>query len=308
MRRRALWIVAVVAVVAAGAVVDACGGPWRRPLLAPAHPDPRAWSNGDLTLAYIGHASVLIDFAGTRILTDPTLFPRIGVDVAGVTIGPTRVVRAALTPDELPPLAAVLITHAHMDSLDRPSLRRLAATPLLVTPRATRDLVDDLGFPRVVEIGWGERVEVGDVVVEAVPVNHWGRRWPWDGWRGYNGYLLTKGERRVFFASDTAYTEAFAALARETRIDVAVLGIGAYDPWIQNHADPEQAWRMFEMTGACWLVPVHWDTFRLGKEPLGEAMTRLLAAAGPQADRVAIRKIGDTFVVPRGGCSPLAFR
>ena len=139
-------------------------------------------------------------------------------------------------------------------------------------------------------------------------MNHWGRRWPWDGWRGYNGYLLTKGERRVFFASDTAYTEAFAALARETRIDVAVLGIGAYDPWIQNHADPEQAWRMFEMTGACWLVPVHWDTFRLGKEPLGEAMTRLLAAAGPQADRVAIRKIGDTFVVPRGGCSPLAFR
>ena len=76
MRRRALWIVAVVAVVAAGAVVDACGGPWRRPLLAPAHPDPRSWSNGDLTLAYVGHASVLIDFAGTRILTDPTLFPR----------------------------------------------------------------------------------------------------------------------------------------------------------------------------------------------------------------------------------------
>ena len=120
MRRRALWIVAVVAVVAAGAVVDACGGPWRRPLLAPAHPDPRAWSNGDLTLAYVGHASVLIDFAGTRILTDPTLFPRIGINVAGITIGPTRVVRAALTPDELPPLAAVLIMHAHMDSLDRP--------------------------------------------------------------------------------------------------------------------------------------------------------------------------------------------
>jgi len=307
MRRRARWIAAVIAIVAAGAIGYACGGPWRRPVPAPAHPDPRSWSRDDLTIAYVGHASVLIDFAGTRILTDPAFFPRIGVHIAGVTIGPTRVVRAALTPDELPPLDAVLVTHAHMDSLDRPSLRRVAATPLLVTPRSTRDLVDDLGFSRVVELGWGERVDVGDVGVEAVPVNHWGRRWPWDGWRGYNGYLLTKGDRRVLFASDTAYTEAFAALARE-RIDVALFGIGAYDPWIHNHADPEQVWRMFGMTGACWLLPVHWDTFRLGKEPLGEAMARLLAAAGPQADRVAIRNIGDTFVVPRGGCGPGTFR
>ena len=302
MRLRARWITALVVAAAAGAVVNACGGPWRRPVAAPVRPDPRSWSDNDLTIAYIGHASVLIDFAGTRILTDPAFFARIGVQVAGVTVGPTRVVRAALAPEDLPPLAAVLVTHAHMDSLDRPSLRRLTTAPLVVIPRETRDLVDDLGFARVVELGWGERIEVGDVSIEAVPINHWGKRWPWDRWRGYNGYLLTKGEHRVLFASDTAYTEAFAALAPEPRIDVAIFGIGAYNPWIMNHADPEQVWRMFTMIGACYLLPVHWDTFRLGKEPLGEAMARLLAAAGRDADRIAIHRTGDTFVVPPGGC------
>jgi L-ascorbate metabolism protein UlaG (beta-lactamase superfamily) len=219
-----------------------------------------------------------------------------------MTIGPTRVVQAALTPEELPPLDLVLVTHAHMDSLDRPSLRRLAATPLIVVPRQVSDLVADLGFPRVVELGWGERVVAGDVTIEAVPVNHWGKRWPWDAWRGYNGYLISKGDHRVLFASDTAYSEAFHVLAAGPRIDVALFGIGAYDPWIMNHADPEQVWRMFGASGACYLLPVHFDTFRLGKEPLGEAMARLLVAAGPDASRVAIRGVGDTFVMPRDGC------
>jgi L-ascorbate metabolism protein UlaG (beta-lactamase superfamily) len=248
---------------------------------------------------------VLIDFAGTRILTDPAFFARIGVALGPVTFGPTRVVRAALAPEDLPPLDAVVVTHAHMDSLDRPSLGRVNRAPLLVTPRRTRDLVDDLGFPRVVELGWGERVDAGGVTIEAVPVNHWGKRWPWDNWRGYNGYLFTKGERRVLFASDTAYTEAFATLAGGAPIDVAMFGIGAYDPWIHNHANPEQVWRMFRASGACYLLPVHWDTFRLGKEPLGESIARLVAAAGPDADRIGFHQIGDTFVLPRARCTRL---
>src|SRR6185295_4252264 len=117
MRRRLGWALVVVL-----AALAACTAPWHRPTQAPLRPDPRAWSADGLTIAYVGHATVLIDFAGTRILTDPAFFARIGLAVGPVTIGPTRVVRAALGPDELPPLDAVVITHAHMDSLDRPSL------------------------------------------------------------------------------------------------------------------------------------------------------------------------------------------
>lgn len=267
----------------------------RPPLPAPSTPDPASWSRNDLHVSALGHASVLIGFNGTNILTDPTFFDRIGVSLGPVTIGPKRLVRCALAPEDLPPIDAVLITHAHMDSLDRPSLARLRGAPLLVVPERARDLVADLGFERVVELEWGERVAVGDVTIEAVEVKHWGRRWPWERWRGYNGYLLTRGGTTVLFASDTAYTESIGSLGRARPITVAILGIGAYDPWIWNHANPEEAWQMFQQSGAPYLIPVHWDTFRLGKEPVGAAMRRLLAAAGPEADRVVIRRIGETW-------------
>jgi L-ascorbate metabolism protein UlaG (beta-lactamase superfamily) len=294
------WSVAAALGVVAAAF--ACRGALTPPAPAPVTPRPASWSDAELTIAYLGHASVLIDFAGTAILTDPAFFDRIGIRVGGLTIGPKRLVRSALAPEELPPVAAVLVSHAHMDSLDRPSLARVTGAPLLVVPANTRDLVDDLGFTRIEEMGWGDRTHVGDVTIEAVPVNHWGKRWPWGRWRGYNGYLLQRGENAVLFASDTAYTEAIGALGRAHHLSAAILGTGAYDPWIMNHADPEQAWRMFKESGACALLPVHWDTFRLGKEPLGEAMVRLLAAAGPEERQVGFRRIGDTWTLPHGGC------
>jgi L-ascorbate metabolism protein UlaG (beta-lactamase superfamily) len=278
-------------------IVYACQGTLRSPAPAPVKPQPAAWSYDDLNVAYLGHASVLIGFRGTTILTDPAFFPRIGLSLGPVTIGPKRLVEAALAPGELPRLDAVLLSHAHMDSLDRPSLRSVRTAPLLIVPERNRDLVDDLGFARVVELRWGERITVGDVVIEAIELKHWGRRWPWERWRGYNGYLLTRGGETVLFASDTAYTEAIRLLAKQRRVDAAIIGNGAYDPWIRNHADPEQVWQMFKESGARYLLPVHWDTFRLGKEPVGEAMTRLLVAAGAEADRVVVRKIGDTWTL-----------
>ncbi|HSD09814.1 MAG TPA: MBL fold metallo-hydrolase [Candidatus Binatia bacterium] len=287
--------------MAAALLGACCSGTLRSPPPAQQTPDPSAWSKADLTIAYLGHASVLIDFGGTLLLTDPTLYDRIGVSLGPLTIGPKRLVAPALAPSKLPNLDAVLVTHAHMDSLDRRSLRSLSATPLLLVPERTRDLVDDLGYPRVVELGWGQQVAAPDVVIEAVPIRHWGRRWPWERWRGYVGYLLSRGDVRVLFASDTAYSPELAAYAKRHQVTVAILGIGAYDPWIWNHETPEQAWQTFLESGARYLIPVHWDTFRLGKEPVGEAMSRLLAAAGPQAGRVVIREIGETWTIRLAG-------
>ena len=298
MNRRARWAALLVACLGVLGLAYACGVVLQATAEPAVRPVPRTWSASNLTIAYVGHASILVDFGGTRILTDPTFFDRIGLAIGPLTIGPRRVVHAALGPDDLPPLDAVVVTHAHLDSLDLPSLARLRGVPLLVVPEKTADVVAGLSFPRVVELGWGRTVTAGDVTIEAVEVNHWGRRWPWEGWRGYNGYLFTRGDARVLFASDTAYTPAIGTLGRARGITVAVLGNGAYDPWIMNHANPEQVWRMFTESGARWLIPVHWDTFRLGKEPLGEAMARLLAAAGPEADRVVIRRIGDTWTLP----------
>ena len=288
--------------LAVATIAYASSAALQSPAPSPATPQPLTWSAADLTIAYIGHASVLIDFHGTRILTDPVFFERIGVRLGGVTVGPKRLVEAALRPEEVPALDAILVSHAHMDSLDRPSLLRVAAAPLLVVPARTRDLVDDLGFARVVELDWGERVTAGAITIEAVAVRHWGKRWPLGRWRGYSGYLLTRDDVSVLFASDTAYTEVLGALGRSRRISAAIIGNGAYDPWIMNHANPEQVWRMFKESGACYLLPVHWGVFRLGKEPTGESMARLLAAAGPEAERVVIRRVGDTWTMPHTGC------
>jgi L-ascorbate metabolism protein UlaG (beta-lactamase superfamily) len=276
----------------------ACGVVLQTTASAPTRPTPARWSPSDLTIAYVGHASVLIDFGGTRILTDPAFFARIGFTVGPVTVGPKRVVAVALGPEELPPLDAVVVTHAHLDSLDLPSLARVAGAPLLVLPTRTKDIVAGLDFARVVELGWGDHVEAAAVTIEAVEVNHWGKRWPWERWRGYNGYLFSKGDVRVLFASDTAYTPKLGAFGRARGVEVAILGNGAYDPWIANHADPEQVWRMFEESGAQYLIPVHWDTFRLGKEPLGDPMRRLVTAAGSRADRIVVRGIGETWRMP----------
>ena len=281
--------------LAVGLLATCSCGIFRSPSAPPQRPAPASWARDAVTFAYLGHASVLIDFAGTMLLTDPTLYPRIGLSLGPLTIGPKRQVASALEPEELPELDAVLVTHAHMDSLDRPSLARLHSTPLLVVPERSRDLVNDLGYTDVVELPWGKTVTQGGVTIEAVEVAHWGRRWPWERWRGYNEYLLSRGNVRVLFASDTAFSPELARFARSRQVTVAILGIGAYDPWVWNHETPEQAWQTFVASGAEALIPVHWDTFRLGKEPLGDAMRRLITAAGADAGRVVIREIGETW-------------
>jgi L-ascorbate metabolism protein UlaG (beta-lactamase superfamily) len=251
------------------------------------------WADDNLAIGYVGHATVLLKMTGTYILTDPAFFDRVGVTVGPFTIGPRRLVAPALALDRLPKLGAVVITHAHFDSLDLRTLRALPKDTTLIAPTNCRDLLGDLGFRDYVELGWGERTVVQGATIEAIPVKHWGNRYPGARARGYNGYVFSKDGARVLFASDTAYTEAFARFRDASPpLDVAIFGNGAYDPWIRNHADPEQVWRMFRESGARYLVPIHWDTFRLGKEPLGDAMRRLTTAAGPDAGRIVIREIG----------------
>ena len=264
---------------------------------APHRPEPATWDDERLTVAWLGHATVLINFYGTWLLTDPALRTRVGVRVGALTLGPRRLVRPALTARELPALDAVLVSHSHMDHTDLGTLRRL--------PRRTRAVVQarngDLfrRFERVDELGWGEALEVAGARVEAVEVNHWGARKLTDRERGYGGFLVEKRGRALVFGGDTAYTPAFARLrSRGRRIDLAVLPIGAYDPYINVHANPEQAWRMAREMGAEYILPMHHSTFRLSREPVGEPVARLLAAARSETWRVALTEVGQTWTLP----------
>ena len=265
---------------------------------APHRPRPAEWRDDRLTVAWLGHATVLINFYGTWLVTDPALRDRVGIRVPGVlTLGPRRLVRPALAADELPALDAVLVSHAHMDHCDAGTLARLPRTTRAVVQRANGDLVRR--FRRVDELAWGESVEVGGARIESIEVSHWGARKLTDSHRGYGGFLIEKNGRAIVFGGDTADTRAFGRLrARASRVVLAMMPIGAYDPYIHAHANPEQSWRMAREMGATYLLPIHHSTFRLSREPVGEPVERLLAVAGRERWRVALTEIGQTWSLP----------
>jgi L-ascorbate metabolism protein UlaG (beta-lactamase superfamily) len=263
------------------------------------HPEPASWRSNELTIANLGHATLLMNYFGVRVLTDPSLFTRVGLAFDSLfSIGPKRVTPPPLKPQDLQQLDVILITHAHMDHLDIPSLKAMPKSAVVIACDKCSQLVTPLGFSDVRELKWGEQTTVKGLTVRAMGARHWGKRWPpLGGDYGFNSYVIEKDGKRMLLACDSADTEIFGELASNPP-DIAAFSIGAYDPWIWNHANPEQVWSMFEQTHAHWLVPIHWGTFKLSKEPMEEPLQRLIAAAGPESDRIVLRQIGGTWTMP----------
>src|SRR6516162_2345250 len=132
-------------------------GERRRPIApAFARPTPAEWSDNQLTAAWLGHATVLINFFGIKILTDPVLFPRVGIRLPGVTVGPKRLTAPALTVGDLPEIDIVLLSHAHFDHFDMRTLRRFDRSTTVITARQTSDLLRWKRFRDVSELHWQE--------------------------------------------------------------------------------------------------------------------------------------------------------
>jgi len=276
---------------------------WGRDVPPALHaPTPEAWDDNAITLAWLGHATVLVNFYGLRIITDPVLFDRIGVDLGIGSLGPLRLVRCALRPDELPEIDLVLVSHAHFDHLDTPSLAAIRGTPAAVMAAETSDLLPRRFYSSVHELRWDESVRLatarGDALVRAIQVKHWGARIQRDSHRGYTGWIVEREGRRLLIGGDTADTAAFRDHRRHGPFEAAVMPIGAYDPWISNHCTPEQAVAMADAAGARLFVPVHHQSFRLSREPVTEPIERTEQMLMAERDRLGIRAIGQTMVIP----------
>ena len=269
---------------------------WKRPVLpAPHHPDFSHWPQTGVHAAWIGHSTVLLSIDGFTILTDPVFGSRIGLNVGPVTLGLKRLVEPAATPKQLPRPDLILLSHAHMDHFDLPSLQRLEhRDTMVVTAARTSDLLRINRYGTVRELAWNESSQIGPVTIKALPVRHWGARMRNDTFRGYNGYLIETSRYRVVFGGDTAYTDSFHQVRSSRPVDLALMPIGAYDPWISAHCTPEQALTMANHAGANFILPIHHQTFQLSSEPQTEPIARLLAAAKDPA-RVCIRSIGEEF-------------
>jgi L-ascorbate metabolism protein UlaG (beta-lactamase superfamily) len=270
-------------------------------VLPPAYtPDPTLWRDDGITAAWLGHATVLINFYGVRILTDPVLFRRVGLDVRLGILGPLRLTACALPATELPDIDLVLISHAHFDHLDTASLRALPGRPVVVTASKTADIIPRRRVSAIHELGWNQPLRVstprGVVELRGLEVKHWGARLRNDTYRGYNGYAIHREGRSLLFGGDTAQTRTFGDHRRHGRYEAAIMPIGAY-PYLHNHCTPEQAVAMADAAGARLFVPVHHKTFRLSPEPFNEPIERAEEALAKEHGRLALRDVGETVVI-----------
>jgi L-ascorbate metabolism protein UlaG (beta-lactamase superfamily) len=223
----------------------------RKPVLA---------QKNQLGITFIGHSSFFLQMAGKNIVVDPNFARWLFVL--------KRLRQPGLRIADLPPIDAVLVTHAHFDHLHRPSLRAIARAtrrksgrrPLIIVPQHVHDIVFDLGFEDVIEMKWWEQLRLGDLSIAHTPSNHWGARIIRDMHRGFGGYVIRNAKRSVYHAGDTAFFEGFQEIGRV-------------------HTSPEDAVQAFVDLGAERMIPMHYGTFKLSHEPMDEPVRRLRADA-----------------------------
>jgi L-ascorbate metabolism protein UlaG (beta-lactamase superfamily) len=264
-------------------------------------PTPETWSKGELSIAWLGHASFLINFYGTRILTDPVLSSRIGITSMGSKIGRKRYLAPALECEDIGQIDLLLLSHAHSDHFDYPTLQKLQSTETIaVTAKNTTPLWKGMTFQAVEEMHWNDSKNLAGVNVKAIEGKHRGARLPWNKGMGANSYLLSKNGVNIFFGGDTAYTNKIQQQLTGIPIDLAILGIAAYSPksFQTQHTTPEQAWQIAEEMQARWVIPMHWGTFELSNEPMEEPIVRFRQAAKEKMGRIALQEVGASFILP----------
>lgn len=254
---------------------------------------------GETGVTFIGHSSFFLQIGGKNVVVDPVFVNRL------VVLRRQR--RPGLRIEEMPPIDTVLITHAHMDHLNITSLRRIVRAarrargraPEIVVPHSVDDLVSQLGFRQLTTLKWWQQAEIGGLRVTMTPCRHWGARMFKDTHRHYGGYVIQSGQQSIYHSGDTAYFDGFAEIGRRLAPRIALMPIGAYfpDTYRSVHTSPEEAVRGFMEVGARWMVPMHYGTFRLGREPMEEPLQRLQAEAARLgiADRVKVLEEGETL-------------
>jgi L-ascorbate metabolism protein UlaG (beta-lactamase superfamily) len=235
-------------------------------------------------LTYVGHATVVIDLDGVRLITDPVLRQRV--------LHLRRV--GAVSPAALRGLDAVLLSHAHWDHLDMPSLERLGKELPIVCPKGLGGLLRRKRFAHVTTLEVSEEVRIGTLAVRAVHAEHDGGRGPL-GAAGELGFVIT-GSRTVYFAGDT---DLFDDLASMGPVDAALVPVAGWGSKVgPGHLDPERAAEAIRRLQPRVAIPIHWGTLApIGRVPDLESpheFARLLSELAPNVE-VRVLEPGETL-------------
>jgi L-ascorbate metabolism protein UlaG (beta-lactamase superfamily) len=221
-------------------------------------------------ITYLGHATVVIDLDGVRIMTDPILRPRVAHLRRHGTL-------AAAAQE---PVDAVLLSHAHGDHLDPGSIRRVAGEPRVIAPVGLGKLLARRGIARVEEIDVGGQATISTLGITAFAADHDGRRTPVATTRAPALGYLVRGSRSVYFAGDTGLHDAMEELAAEA-VDVALVPVAGWGPTLgPGHMDPREAASSLKLLRPKIAIPIHWGTLApIGSKPPSSAPAQEFAKA-----------------------------
>ncbi len=268
-------------------------------------------------VTWLGHATVLAQFGGVNLLTDPHCSLRAS---PFSFYGPQRLQPPAIAADRMPPIDLVLVSHNHYDHLDLATVRALAAQPggppLFVVPLGLKSWLQRRGIDHVVELDWWQSRRLGDAEVTLTPVRHWSTRALGDRMATlWGGFAVLTPQLHLYFGGDTGYSptnfvdtrQHFAPRQRPDEgggFDLALLPIGSYAPrWFMapQHVEPEEAVRVHQDLGAKRSLGIHWGTFELADETADEPPRRLAAAVqahGLPTEAFGVTAIGETLRLP----------
>ncbi len=213
-------------------------------------------------VAFFGHSTVWMRISGKSIIFDP-----IFGNIAGII---RRKTPSPLTCEELPPVDFIIISHAHRDHLSLQTLARLKGKPKLIIPLNTSRYL--IGFDAI-ELDWFDEIEIDNLRIVALPVQHWSKRSLLDtNISLWCGYLIESDGFRLFFGGDTGYFFGFREIGKLFGpFNLAILPAGAFLPrWLMApfHMSPEEAVKAAQDLKAIQAMPIHWGAYRLGDEEI----------------------------------------
>lgn len=252
-----------------------------------------------MKIKFGGHSTVLVEIGKRKILTDPILATHLFIL--------KRYNPPGLSQEDLDTVDTVILSHAHLDHLDKATLKRIPKTAKVFTVGQIREIPDRMGFHSTgMEVG--ETITEGDLQITCLPAKHFGGRWQITGdakkyfFASFLIKSLDTGEV-VYFGGDTAYANHFKEIsAQEKRIDLALLPIGAYEPRSMTkdvHMNPLEAVMAMQDLDAKKMIPIHFGTFKMAREPI-EAPPLVLVDEATRLgliEKIRILKPSETFVV-----------
>lgn len=256
----------------------------------------------DLSFAVINHATILIQWRGMNIITDPIYAERAS---PFTWIGPKRVRAPGIAFDELPVIDVILISHNHYDHLDLETLSRLQRRddPLILLGLNNGQLLTDSGIDNYQEMDWWDSIQLNSLNFHFVPAQHWSSRGIFDHretlWGGFS--ITDPAGKHLYFAGDTGYGSFFTRIKHKYGPpDLAFIPIGAYEPrWFmqQQHLNPQDALMAHQDLHSRYSVGIHFETFQLTDEAFQQPRSTLTEEwqAGKYQGRFLVPTFGKQY-------------